>query len=464
MRLLPAVKLTAEQLPLLNDNQPGTLVVRGAAGSGKTTTALMRLTQLCQSRLLRRTRLGAADPVRVLVLTFNRTLEGYIGALAESQVVSDPNLDLTVTTLGRWAKSLTSGVNLEPERADEILHRLCSAFPGDTRFLKDEVHYVLGRFEPSTLHSYVGSRRDGRGASPRMDDATRRSLLQEVIEPYIQEKSRLGIADWNDLAIAAARSGLDEVWDVVVVDETQDFSANELRAVLAHINDETSVTFIIDAAQQIYKRGFTWREVGVINPVVRPLNGNYRNTKEIAAFASPLVHGLSVGANGMLPNLKATTRQGPKPVVLEGRYAPQVAWAIQNVVSTADLHEESVAFLQFQGGGFTSTLTDSLDAAGVDWVELTRNRAWPGGDEAVAVCTLHSAKGLEFDHVVILGVNALVTPHGAAADDTDLDGLRRLMAMGIGRARKTVTVGYKPGEASKLIGFLDPATFSTVPL
>ena len=31
--------------------------------------------------------------------------------------------------------------------------------------------------------------------------------------------------------------------------------------------------------------------------------------------------------------------------------------------------------------------------------------------------------------------------------------------MGIGRARKTVTVGYKPGDKSTLIDMLDPATY-----
>lgn len=51
---------------------------RRAAGSGKTTTALLRLREQIQVRLSRRERFGHDTPVRVLVLTFNRTLEGYI--------------------------------------------------------------------------------------------------------------------------------------------------------------------------------------------------------------------------------------------------------------------------------------------------------------------------------------------------------------------------------------------------
>lgn len=230
-----------------------------------------------------------------------------------------------------------------------------------------------------------------------------------------------------------------------MVDETQDFSANDLRAVLAHADEDASVTFVIDAAQQIYKKGFTWKEVGVDTPTVRTLKVNYRNTKEIAAFARPLMKGVSVGADGTLPDLKASTRSGPKPVVLEGKYSKQLSWARENVVAPANLASESVGFLTFRGGGWNTALENAIDRAGVERVELTRQSVWPEGDETVAISTLYSAKGLEFDHVVILGVSQQVTPHGDDDDDTDLDSLRRLLAMGIGRARKTVTVGYKPG-------------------
>lgn len=174
MRLLPTVALTAEQLPLLTGNQTGVMVIRGAAGSGKTTTALMRLRQLCAARLSRRTRLELVKPVRVLVLTFNRTLEGYVRALAEEQVSADERLDLNVTTHSRWAKSLVpSGFPLDPEAAERQLRSLCKKFPGDTDFLVDEVQYFLGRFAESDLDSYVTARREGRGTSPRMEEPTR---------------------------------------------------------------------------------------------------------------------------------------------------------------------------------------------------------------------------------------------------------------------------------------------------
>ena len=78
MRTLQNIKPTPEQLPILTDARPGFRLIRGAAGSGKTTAALLRLRQLCASRLARKARLQSEEPVRVLVLTFNGLLQVYI--------------------------------------------------------------------------------------------------------------------------------------------------------------------------------------------------------------------------------------------------------------------------------------------------------------------------------------------------------------------------------------------------
>ena len=78
------------------------------------------------------------------------------------------------------------------------------------------------------------------------------------------------------------------------------------------------------------------------------------------------------------------------------------------------------------------------------------------GSEQVALSTIHSAKGLEFDHVLLPGLNQEVTPHGSDDGDGLLEALRRLVAMGIGRARKTVALGYKPTDKSTVIDFLAP--------
>lgn len=462
MRILRSVSPTPEQLPILSENKPGFLLIKGAAGSGKTTTALLRLKQLCASWLARRGRLGLTRPVRVLVLTYNRTLEGYIRELADEQVPSDPHLDLEVRTFGKWALELVGPVDiLDPVDQRRILRRLCHPLGLDTDFLVDEVEYVLGRFTIDRLDDYLKARRVGRGTSPRMDVAMRSRLLLEVVEPYAKEKAAIGALDWNDIAIAAARA-IDDPWDVVVVDEAQDFSANQVRAITSHLADPFSATFVMDAVQRIYPRFFTWKEVGISLTNVHTLRANHRNSSEIAAFARPLVEDLPLEDDGALPDFASTIRSGPLPEVVTGAYSEQISYMLQ-ILGEIDLSMESAAFLQPRGGKWFSYLKGRLNAAGIDWVQLTRASTWPADSDAVAICTLHSAKGLEFDHVFIPGLNQEVTPHGAEDGDAQFQGLRRLLAMGVGRARSRLVLGYKPAEASSLVGLFRAGTFKQVP-
>jgi hypothetical protein len=62
------------------------------------------------------------------------------------------------------------------------------------------------------------------------------------------------------------------------------------------------------------------------------------------------------------------------------------------------------------------------------------------------------------------GLNQEVTPHGVEEGDAQLDALRRLIAMGIGRARRSVIVGYKPDNPSTAIALLQPSTYELVQL
>jgi superfamily I DNA/RNA helicase len=89
-----------------------------------------------------------------------------------------------------------------------------------------------------------------------------------------------------------------------------------------------------------------------------------------------------------------------------------------------------------------------------------RKSEWPPGDENIALSTMHSAKGLEFDYVLILGLSNEITMSGSEPDHTQLDEDRRLLAMAITRARKGVIIGYKPTEASHLITYFRQGTFT----
>ncbi|MFT7840688.1 3'-5' exonuclease [Saccharothrix sp. BKS2] len=466
MRILQPVEPTAEQLTVLRHTKPGVALIKGAAGSGKTTTALYRLKLLCGQWLARRRRLGLEAPVRVLVMTYNRTLEGYIAELARQQVQGDEHLELTVTTFSKWALGLlpVQPQTLDFEDVGTMLRRLARELPGNPDFWAEEVDYLLGRFPSDHLDSYLTVRREGRGTSPRVDHALRQRLLEEVVLPYQEAKRSSSTMDWNDVALAAGAVTGMPPWDVVIIDEAQDFSANQIRSVLTHLAEPHSMTFVMDAAQRIYPRFFTWNEVGITIPSASntTLKVNYRNTRQIAAFAQPLVEGLPLDGDGQIPDFTSCTTDGPLPTVVAGTYSAQMDYILGSLSQTVDFANESVVFLQPFGGRWFDYLRERLERVKIPYVQLTRKSSWPTGSEAIALCTLHSAKGLEFDHVVLPGLNQQVTPHGDEPGDVYLDRLRRLIAMGVGRARKSVHIGFKPNDPSRVLSLLKPDTYTLV--
>ncbi len=83
-----------------------------------------------------------------------------------------------------------------------------------------------------------------------------------------------------------------------------------------------------------------------------------------------------------------------------------------------------------------------------------------GEPDAVKLSTLHAAKGLEFGHVFLIGVEEGILPHRESMDNDKIEEERRLMYVGITRAQKSLNISWcKKRKRAGEIQHCEPSRF-----
>jgi len=318
-----------------------------------------------------------------------------------------------VRSAGRDILSADEQSRLHRRRAADVEHIAWTE--GDLALI-DEADALLGPVDAARPR-----RKRGRRGEDAMDTATR--VLEDM-----------GLRGYTDAATIAERYGDNDgdagdaigetrTYAHVVVDEAQDLTAMQWR-MLARRCPSGSMTIVGDPGQASRPGAVaSWEGVLAHLPTHNPprfvtLSVNYRTPAEVMDVAARL---LTVAAPTVAPSRSVrSTGEYPKFVATshdrlldEAVAAARTAYSLGGktaVIAPDDLHDALVAALAEYGA-----VADTADAL----------------DAPIAVLDANAAKGLEFDHVVVVEPVRLIAPNRSGL---------RLLYVTITRTTKSLTI------------------------
>ncbi|XPV75555.1 MAG: 3'-5' exonuclease [Desulfovibrio sp.] len=459
----PAFTFTEDQQRIINLDTQGNLLIRGQAGSGKTTVLAARAGRI----------LSGVSKGSMLFLTYNAALCAYV---RKSFKTANINNQVHVLTFHEWTKRFASKMGYEfgnwantKTKTDLIKYVLSStqesapphrlySIKDDSRLLPwwlEEISWIYGQGIVQQ-DMYVKAERTGRGTAIRLSNVDRK-IVWDIFEKYNAELVDEGLEDYDNAGGVIIRQ-LEQKnipdslrYDHIFIDEVQDFHQSWLMA-LSPIA-RTSLSMAGDLAQKIYKRNFTWKSAGieVHGGRSKRLGGSFRTTKQIMEVALSLTDNTDIhnAEDYIAPTLPHKT--GPK-VLRICRNTPKEAYSegckhIKSHFSRLRAKSVAVALpMNRQAYG----VKKHLSQLGIQ-CSVAKGGTLGSFSGGITITTFHQLKGLEFDHIVLMGLNdgnfpGIFTEHIGEEDIIDeLCSLRRLIYVAMTRAKSSLTlVGSNP--------------------
>lgn len=436
MGYLKKIKLIGEQKNVLFLPVKKPILIKGVAGSGKTTVAIYRAKHLLdtQSNLFQQS--------NVAIFTYNKTLANYLKELLphvrggyskdsdEIKPVSSDGLNVTVVNFHKWAYDFagikySEVLDNQKEIIESIKNTLASLnsninnsiLSKNSNFFKDEISWIKGKLL-NTKEEYLAVKRMGRGTSDRVTEKDK-EIIWEVYQKYDQYLKSNGMVDFDDYAIKCLQKiENDPYWKPpfthIVVDEAQDLNKAQILVISKLVSKETeSITIIADVAQRIYKSGFSWYEVGINirgNDRSIELRRNYRNSAHIARVALSLLK--NEEDDSEFTHIKDARKQGEKPIVgyFEDFYK-QLDYLKRELQSLKKRNQISSTVVLHRTNKEARFIQGYLNDNGFQTYFLKNNDTDVNfNDDSIKICTMSSIKGLEFNNVFIMDLTDDVIP------------------------------------------------------
>ena len=431
--------LHRSQRRLVDKTWRGPVRVLGGAGTGKTVVAMHRAKYLAESVF--------TDPDhRILFTTFTRNLAEDIKNNLRKLCDTKAMKRIEVVSLDRWVNDFLKRQGFEKQikyfgnsrdtRLQELWEQALLQKPLDQSlpdsFYREEWEQVIQGKGVSSLREYARADRTGRGSALHRGP---RKAIWPVFEEYRNLMATHGVCERED-AIRAARQILEEKGDIlpyrsVLVDEAQDMS-NEAFKLIREIvptderGRENDIFIVGDGHQRIYNHSVVLSHcrIHIVGRSHR-LRINYRTSEEIRRFAVSVLEGFEIDdLDGGEDTQRGYTSlvKGIAPTIKPCTSLADEIDAIVKFLGAPDKQRETC--IVTRTNALLDTYKQHLEARGITTYLLSRSAAEDPSKAGVRMATMHRVKGLEFDRVVLAGIDEGKVPLAAAIESTE-DGATR---------------------------------------
>lgn len=441
------------QHKLAMGDRSGPVRVLGGAGTGKTVLAMHRAKWLAEHRTL--------DGQKVLVTTFTKNLALDIEDNLKSMCNKETMAKIEVRNLDAWVHAFM--------RSNKLEHRIVYGRSSDAaaqawqaalatkdgalglmdEFYEQELEQVVLAQGLTTLDEYRTARRTGRGV---VLSRSKRDAVWPVFEEYRGQLASRKLKEVDDAyrEVAAFMTKEQEAgkkmpaYSAVVVDETQDLGPQALKLLRAIMPAGNNDLFLVgDGHQRIYARNrAAMSKCGIdIRGRSRKLYLNYRTTDEIRKQAVALLEGCEIDnlddGHDETKRYKSLSH-GPSPlmVTLKGiEQATDKALELsRNWLSQSDeLGSTSICVITYSND-VRDASAKVFAKAGLKTAVIDENHNLSNKTDIVYFSTMHRAKGLEFDQVIV------ISPSEYLEDPLETDSKRKLIYVALTRAKKDAAI------------------------
>jgi len=356
----------------------GHQIIKGPPGSGKTLVLVHRCCHLSRYN---------PQIKKILLVCYNIALVGYLRRL-----IQEKGLDIG-----------SNGI--------ELCHfyKLCAQILGEV------VHYEN---EDSDYYDLV----------------TRKAL-----ERVLNKRSRIG------------------PFDAILVDEGQDFDEEMLKILIGLLRPGGDLVISLDGYQDLYGRRCSWKSLGInASGRTRYLKRVYRNTVEIFEFTQrfigdapriekqPALLPYDFAFHGDLPEL----RHFPTLDKIEGFLTDDLRRCIEREgykrSEIAIIYDDKVygpSNFAYDNRALPMRVLKNLEASGIPvaWVsqDVKSKEMYDITTDRVSLISIHSAKGLDFDLIYLVGIDRI-----RPAENTK-EALISLVYVAMTRAKYRLVVPYE---------------------